>query len=141
MKITRDVIADLWPVYDAGEASADTRVLVDSFLETDPEFAGRLRATKAIAEPPMPLPHGMETKALKRTRDLVYGRQPGVRGMRLLSFVFLILASHRIAADTSWDRAPDIFLAYMAAAAVSGLSAALLLRYHRRRLLRIRAAA
>ena len=39
MKITRDVIYDLLPGYFAGEVSADTRVLIDEFLATDPEFA------------------------------------------------------------------------------------------------------
>ena len=39
MKITRDVVSDLWPLYSSGEASADTRVLVDEFLRDDPEFA------------------------------------------------------------------------------------------------------
>lgn len=39
MKITRDVIYDLLPGYFAGDASADTRTLIDEFLATDPEFA------------------------------------------------------------------------------------------------------
>ena len=39
MKITRDVVYDLLPVYFAGEVSADTRALIDEFLTTDPEFA------------------------------------------------------------------------------------------------------
>lgn len=39
MTITRDVIYDLLPGYFAGEASADTRALIDEFLMTDPEFA------------------------------------------------------------------------------------------------------
>jgi hypothetical protein len=41
MTITRDVIYDLLPAYFAGEASPDTRALVDEFFETDPEF-GRM---------------------------------------------------------------------------------------------------
>ena len=39
MKITREVIYDLLPSYFANEVSADTRVLVDEFLASDPEFA------------------------------------------------------------------------------------------------------
>ena len=31
-KITRDVITDLWPLYESGEASRDTRTIVDEFL-------------------------------------------------------------------------------------------------------------
>ena len=32
MKITRDVVTDLWPLYVAGEASPDTQALVMRFL-------------------------------------------------------------------------------------------------------------
>jgi anti-sigma factor RsiW len=39
MKVTRDVIFDLLPAYFAGEASPDTRALVDGFFVSDPEFA------------------------------------------------------------------------------------------------------
>ena len=38
MKVTRDVIYDLLPGYFSGDISPDTRVLVDEFLEQDPEF-------------------------------------------------------------------------------------------------------
>ena len=41
--VTREVIADLWPIYSAGEASADTRALVDAFLREDPGFAQTLK--------------------------------------------------------------------------------------------------
>ena len=44
MKITRNVIEDLLPAYLAGEASADTRALVESYLEEDVELARRVRA-------------------------------------------------------------------------------------------------
>jgi anti-sigma factor RsiW len=39
MNITREVINDLLPAYLYGEVSADTRVLVEQFLEQNPEFA------------------------------------------------------------------------------------------------------
>lgn len=38
MKITRDVITDLLPLYLSGEASEDTRALVEAYLRQDPEF-------------------------------------------------------------------------------------------------------
>jgi anti-sigma factor RsiW len=43
MNVTREVIYDLLPAYFAGEASADTRALVEEFFATDPEF-GRMAA-------------------------------------------------------------------------------------------------
>ena len=39
MKVTRDVIYDLLPSYFAGDASDDTRALVEAYFDTDPEFA------------------------------------------------------------------------------------------------------
>jgi anti-sigma factor RsiW len=38
MTVTRDVIYDLLPAYFSGDASADTRALVERFLATDPEL-------------------------------------------------------------------------------------------------------
>ena len=43
MNVTREVIYDLLPAYFAGEASADTRALVEEFFATDPEL-GRMAA-------------------------------------------------------------------------------------------------
>jgi anti-sigma factor RsiW len=37
--ITRDVITDLLPVYLSGEASSETKVLVEAFIKNHPEFA------------------------------------------------------------------------------------------------------
>ena len=39
MKVTRDVVKDLLPIYLADEASADTRSIVEEWLRTDPELA------------------------------------------------------------------------------------------------------
>jgi len=41
MKVTRDVVYDLLPTYFAGEASEDTRALLEEFFASDPEF-GRM---------------------------------------------------------------------------------------------------
>jgi hypothetical protein len=43
MKITRDVITDLLPLYLAGEASAGTRALLEEYLRENPEFASTVR--------------------------------------------------------------------------------------------------
>src|SRR5687767_12962108 len=43
MNVTREVIYDLLPAYFAGEASADSRALVDEFFATDAEL-GRMAA-------------------------------------------------------------------------------------------------
>jgi anti-sigma factor RsiW len=37
--ITRDIITDLLPVYLSGEASAETKALVEAYIKNNPEFA------------------------------------------------------------------------------------------------------
>ncbi len=49
MNVTRDVILDLWPMYEAGEASGDTKALVESYLAGDKDLAGLLRRASEAA--------------------------------------------------------------------------------------------
>ena len=55
MEITRQVILDLLPLYLANEASADTRALIEEYLETDPELA-YIAKRSAILELPRVIP-------------------------------------------------------------------------------------
>lgn len=48
MKITRDVITDILPVYFSGEASTDTKALVEAFLKQDPEFTKLIKANDVV---------------------------------------------------------------------------------------------
>ena len=77
MKVTREVINDLLPLYLAGEASEDSRILVEDFLRDDPEFSARIlsaqRAMEAINSAPESTPD-LELKTLKRTRRAVSSR-------------------------------------------------------------------
>jgi hypothetical protein len=75
MKITRDVITDLLPVYLSNEASQDTHDLVEAFLKDDPEFA------KLVEEQETPLPESQikisketEMQTLAATRTLLRKR-------------------------------------------------------------------
>jgi anti-sigma factor RsiW len=76
MKITRDVATDLLPAYLAGEASADTRALVEEFAAQDAEFARALEAqrrdvaagTHALQGPDVGLSQDHEVQTLERTR-------------------------------------------------------------------------
>ena len=49
MKVTREVIYDLLPSYFAGDASNDTRALIEAYFETDPEFARMASRFQTIA--------------------------------------------------------------------------------------------
>ena len=76
MKVTRDVILDLWPVYESGAASDDTSALVEEFLRQDPELARRIREgeetmSETLSAMPV-LPHpDAERAALARTQLLL----------------------------------------------------------------------
>lgn len=96
MKVTRDVVTDLLPLYFGGEASADTRALVEAYFAQDPEFARLARA-----HPEASLPHTEPTTSLKesemetlqRTRKLLNIRAglQGVSGfLTLLPFAFTV---------------------------------------------------
>lgn len=77
MKITRDVITDLLPVYLSGEASADTRALVENFFKEDPEFAKLAKADWSLALTqaiPGTLSQEDEMAALARARAAVRRR-------------------------------------------------------------------
>ena len=66
MNISRDIVKDLIPVYLAGDASADTRALVESYLKTDPELASDVTAARGMS---LGLPHTATPTAEKRTLD------------------------------------------------------------------------
>lgn len=96
MNVTREVILDLLPVYFSGEASADTRALVEEFLKQDPDLARRIRnewLDKMSAAVPSELPPELELKAFRRTKRLL-GRQRWLLGFAIfftsiaLSFSF-----------------------------------------------------
>lgn len=75
MTVTRDVVLDLLPLYLSGEASADTRALVESFLATDPQLA-RI-ASDGVVHPgtPPPAADAQARASLARTRRLLQRRQ------------------------------------------------------------------
>ena len=107
--VTRDVVSDLWPLYSSGEASADTRALVDAFLASDPEFARVLRESGqvslcALEAPALPPDHELTT--LDLTRRKLWG--PG--WMLFMAMLFSCFAAGRIVADTSFDVSPKRFL-------------------------------
>ena len=118
MKITREVVTDLWPLYLSGEASADTRVLVDEFLEQDPAFALLIRAngTSEFLKPV-----SMELKPDEEMRSFVMTRKAilhyNMNGLLFLAILFTCFAFGRIVADTSWDASPRTFIVIASIAA------------------------
>ncbi len=71
MDITRNVILDLLPLYVADEVSADTRALVEIYLETDPELANVAKQLEVMEKPrdiPVPLSQDDKMKAYRQAR-------------------------------------------------------------------------
>jgi len=117
MKITRDVVTDLWPVYQTGEASADTRVLVEGFLEQDPEFERLLReddSARWLEPAPVQLEPDHELKAFSRARRAILARDWPL----FLAILFSCFAFGRIVSDTSFDVSPRNFIVTAAIAAL-----------------------
>lgn len=73
MNVTREVVKDLLTVYLSGDASADTRALVEEWLRTDPELARLAREAGTLALPEA-APPSLEKRALEATRRLLRWR-------------------------------------------------------------------
>jgi hypothetical protein len=98
MKITRNVISDLWPLYESGEASDDTRRLIDDFLEHDGEFSKLVRESpntcRMVDLPPL-MPE-KEVKTIQLTKRLLRLRD------RLFIFAAFLTFTPLTVYDTSW---------------------------------------
>ena len=79
MKITRDVISDLLPAYMSGEASPDTRALVEELAAKDPDIArlvesARQERSDPMLQHPLALPANLERETVTRTRGVLRRR-------------------------------------------------------------------
>ena len=77
MEITRDVILDLLPLYMEDEVSADTRALVEKYLETDPELAEIAEQTEKMDFPgdiPVPITMEDKMKAYREAKRFIFLR-------------------------------------------------------------------
>jgi hypothetical protein len=93
MSITKDVILDLLPLYEAGEASADTRRVVEDFLRDHPDIASTSMrsADTMLKKMPSSSLERDRRKTLERTRGLLLRRQAffGLAlGCTLMAFTF-----------------------------------------------------
>ena len=94
MKITRDVITDLLPVYLSGEASADTKALIESFLHDDPEFAKLIGDNDAfLPDGQINLSKDTEMDTLNKTKKLLRDRSTY---LAFTIFFLLLPASFRV---------------------------------------------
>jgi hypothetical protein len=97
MNITKDVINDLFPLYLEKECSADTRALVEEYLQHNPQHAEELRRVMIA-----PLPGAVPAaKDLDEARSFREARRLVRRRSWLLAFaIFFSLAPFSfVAAD------------------------------------------
>ena len=69
MNVTREVVTDLLPVYFSGEASGDTKVLVEDYFRRDPDFE-RIARSAATPLEALRAPAPIATGSEKEKRDL-----------------------------------------------------------------------
>jgi len=120
MNVTREVVADLLPIYFAGEASGDTKLLVEDYFRQDPDFE-RIARNAATPLETLRAARPIAPSAEKEKRDLesvLWGlrRRTWLFGVSLfltlapLSFDFTHGLS-RMVRDVPWHAAFDWSLA------------------------------
>jgi hypothetical protein len=106
-KVTRDVVSDLYVLYSSGDATADSRRIVEEFLDQDPELAASLRESGGtVPILPAPLSPAHELKTLDRVKR----RLSGPVWLLQLAIIVSGLAFGRIISDTSFDVSPRKFV-------------------------------
>ena len=120
MTISRDVVKDLLPVYLAGDASADTRALVESYLKTDPDLAKDVEAAggASLGLPPTRTPTA-EKQALEATQQQLKARTSTLVVAMIFTVLPLTFAFHGTAITFLLIRdAPVIGVTWWATAAI-----------------------
>jgi hypothetical protein len=72
MQVTRDIVIDLLPLYQSGEASKDSRVAIEEFLRTDPSLARIAGQDTAVV--PTTAASELERHTITRTRAAIRRR-------------------------------------------------------------------
>ncbi len=94
MEITRNVILDLLPLYIADEVSADTRALIENYLETDPQLANFVKRSAAMELPgdiPVPLTKDDEMKTFKKAKRSILMQIISMAGLISLILFLLVM--------------------------------------------------
>jgi len=98
MNITRNVILDLLPLYVANEVSADTKALIEKYLETDSELANVAKQLATMEKPKeIPAPISQDDKMMAyrkaRRRQILYAIiLAGVLSILAISILMFFLA-------------------------------------------------
>ena len=130
MQVSRDVIRDLWALCEAGEASEDSRRLVDAFLAQDTELGAALRSnTGSLAASPPSLPLSHEAATLTRMKRRLNRRSP----LRLVALALTGLAVARMIEHTTFVTSPGEVIGLAIAAVICWIGYGWHTRYLQRR--------
>jgi hypothetical protein len=94
MQVTRDIVIDLLPLYQSGEASADTRAAIEEFLRREPGLRKLLEEDESSTIPAAAPAAALEQHTVVRTRATIR-RRAWVQAVALLctllpfSFAFI----------------------------------------------------
>jgi anti-sigma factor RsiW len=95
MEITRNVVLDLLPLYLAEEVSADTRAIVEKYLETDPELANVVKHSARIelsSDIPVPLSQDNKLRDYRKAKRLITVRTLILAGLISVALVITIFS-------------------------------------------------
>ena len=84
IKVTKNVILDLLPLYIGGEVSEDTETLVREYLDSDPELAEvarQMAQADSHNEVPAPRSKEAEMEGFEKTKQLLIMRSTFVIGL------------------------------------------------------------
>ena len=103
LEVTRDVVSDLWPLCQSGEASQDSRALVQTYLAQDEPFGSLLRASADVRQviPALRLSPDAELRLLRdsgrraRLKLLILGGSIALAAVLLLGSLAGILLMAR----------------------------------------------
>jgi hypothetical protein len=124
MNVTKNVIADLLPLYEAGEASADTRALVEQYLKEHPEMRAGTPVDAMLKAETATRPEHEQRAALERTRSLLRLRTLlfGVAVFtNLMTFSFTFSSDEGIT-WIMWRDAPGVGFILLVLSAISWLA-------------------
>ena len=119
MNPTPDVITDLLPLYFSGEASADTRALVEEYFRANPEFERMARrmaeSFNALKASSASSTEEQEKRALMRTRMEVRAKNMSL-GVVLAGIIAILVmfTTHQTRSSAAADSYPLMVLACVA---------------------------
>ena len=103
--VSRNIIIDLLPVYIAGEASEESRDLVEEFARNDPKIARLIRTgtlEPAVIPPKMSIPDDLEMKTMERIRRSIR-RQMWYVALATASILMVPLVAMLFTNEVNWN--------------------------------------